>query len=436
MSIGFVHLSDIHFGQESGGTVLIHDDVKEQLIEDVRCVVGTLKSGHAAGIIVTGDIAYGGRTCEYKTAAKWLDQVASAAGCAISDIQIVPGNHDIDWDEISPATKIMLRTINAGGEPELDQFLASDEDRDLLFRRFSAYRSFAQGYRCSLDINAVPTEQRVMKLSPGRVIRFVRLNSALVCSKNDKKGDLLLGARQRVLKRRSGEELVVLSHHPLDWFQDSEDARLFFRSRARVFISGHEHKPSVKIEETDQCGTLMMLSAGAAVPPASDGSFDYCYNLIEFECETGEDALSVNVVPRIWINELKRFGADEGLLNGGAQSHVLTCTNWRSSSGDKTKNESVQREYRLDIVIDGSGQDRRLNPKEAKLNDDYSLLLLRFFRDISRDRRLKILVKLDAIPSDWSGTLSEAFERMAFDKLVESGRLDELRNLINRELCT
>ena len=39
MSAGFIHLSDIHFGQENGGTVRIHNDVKERLIEDVALVV-------------------------------------------------------------------------------------------------------------------------------------------------------------------------------------------------------------------------------------------------------------------------------------------------------------------------------------------------------------------------------------------------------------
>ena len=214
MSIGFVHLSDIHFGQESGGRIRIHDDVKERLIDDVKLNVNNLESGHAAGIIVTGDIAYGGRASEYKLAAAWLDKVAAAAGCDITNIQVVPGNHDIDRDEITELTKMMLDKIVAEGEPALDSFLKSDADRDLLFRRFLAYRPFAEGYRCPLDTNAELAEERVVELASGRAIRFIRLNSALVCSKNDEEGKLLLGARQRVLKQRTGEELVVLSHHP------------------------------------------------------------------------------------------------------------------------------------------------------------------------------------------------------------------------------
>jgi hypothetical protein len=61
MSIAFIHLSDIHFGQEKGGNLYINNDAKDQLLIDVRKVVATLPEGRAAGLIVTGDIAYGGR---------------------------------------------------------------------------------------------------------------------------------------------------------------------------------------------------------------------------------------------------------------------------------------------------------------------------------------------------------------------------------------
>ena len=316
MGIGFVHLSDIHFGQEKGGQIKIHDDIKKRLIEDVEFVAKNLESGRAAGIIVTGDIAFGGRAKEYKAAADWLDEVAKAAGCNIFDIQVVPGNHDINRDEITPLTEIMLERIVAEGEFCPQHFLDNDIDRDFLFRRFSAYRSFASGYRCLLNTSAELAEERVAELAPGRSIRFIRLNSALACSKNDEEGKLLLGARQRVLNQRPGEELVVLSHHPVHWFQDSEDAWLFIRNRARVFISGHEHNPSVKIETIEEGSDLMMLAAGATVPPNSDDIFNYCYNFIEFDWDDETDALSVYVRPRAWVNGRKQFGVDDARLDG------------------------------------------------------------------------------------------------------------------------
>ena len=99
----------------------------------------------------------------------------------------------------------MLDRIAAEGEDALDRVLKKDEDRELLYRRFSAYRPFAQGYRCPLDTNAELAEERAVELAPGRLIRFIRLNSALAfVRRNDEEGKLLLGERQRVLPQRIG----------------------------------------------------------------------------------------------------------------------------------------------------------------------------------------------------------------------------------------
>ena len=427
MSIGFVHLSDIHFGQEKGGTIRIHNDVKDRLIDDVKLVAQTLESGRAAGIVVTGDIAYGGRTSEYTEAAAWLDNVADAAGCDLVDIQVVPGNHDIDRDEITELAKLMLDKIVAEGEPALDNFLKSEADREFLFRRFSAYRPFAEGYRCPLDTNAELAEERVAELAPGRAIRFIRLNSALACSKNDTEGKLLLGARQRVLNQRPGEELVVLSHHPVHWFQDSEDALLFIRNRARVFISGHEHNPSVKTETIEDGSDLLMLAAGATVPPNSDDTFTYCYNFIEFDWDAEADALSVYIRPRAWVNDKKRFDADNLRLGGRDPRFTLGSPNFRNAlqANDLPIHDAVL-DGPSDTVTITALTDHGPKPTEVAVVDTYPLLLLRFFRDISPAQRVGILASLGALPPNWPGTLSETFERKAFDRLVKEGRSNEL----------
>ena len=402
MSISFVHLSDIHFGQEKGGKIRIHDDVKIRLIDDVTLVARSLKSGRASGIIVTGDIAYRARAPEYTAAAAWLDKVADAAGCDVTDIQVVPGNHDIDRDEITELTEMMLAKIATEGEPALDRFLKSDADRDLLFRRFSAYRPFAEGYRCPLDMNAELAEERVAELAPGRAIRFIRMNSALACSTNDEEGKLLLGARQRVLEQRPGEELVVLSHHPLHWFQDSKDALLFIRNRARVFISGHEHNPSVMTETTEEGSDLMMLAAGATVPPNTDDTFTYCYNFIEFEWDAEADALSVCVLPRAWMDAKKRFEADNVRLGGREPKFTLGCPNFRSSPRIREDRASV--DGPSDTVIITPLDDHGSKAQEAAMvADTYPLLLLQFFRDISPAQRVGILASFGAIPPNWKG---------------------------------
>jgi Calcineurin-like phosphoesterase len=160
MSVAFVHLSDIHFGQERGGVVVVHDDAKERLIEDVASSVETLPKHRAAGII-TGDTAYAGKAVEYKAAADWLDKVAAAAKCAITDILVVPGNHDIDREQISSSAEWQLSEIETKGETALDKFLANDQDRAILYARFAAYIPFAEAYNCSMDCHGGLASKKV-----------------------------------------------------------------------------------------------------------------------------------------------------------------------------------------------------------------------------------------------------------------------------------
>ena len=432
MSIGFVHLSDIHFGQERGGQVRIHDDVKESLIEDVGVAVKHLEAGRATGIIVSGDLAFGGRQSEYAQAAKWLDRVADAAGCDRTSVQVVPGNHDIDRSQITPATEMMLNRIAEEGETALDAFLEDVADRELLFRRFSAYRPFAAAYRCPLDTSAELSEEHVAALAPGRSIRFIRLNSALVCSRNDEEGKLLLGARQRVMRERPGEELVVLCHHPLHWFRDSEDAMRYISNRARIFISGHEHDPGVRVEPVDDGRDLMMLAAGATVPPVAEEGFNYSYNLLEFRWEEATDGLSVRVRPREWADSLKRFSRGSRSKDENGCLFELACPNFRAVAGAEVRGAGEKEiEGAFETV-----QVHVLNEPDAEVREEpmagsYSLMLLRFFRDISSSRRLSILATLGALPPDLQGVVNETMERRAFDKLVKAGRSEELWS----ELC-
>ena len=410
----------------------IHDDVKESLIEDVGVAVKKLGAGRATGIIVTGDIAFGGRKSEYAQAAAWLDRVADAAGCDRTSIQVVPGNHDIDRSQITRATEMMLDTIAEEGETALDEFLEDEADRELLFRRFSAYRPFAAAYRCPLDTSAELSEEHVAVLAPGRSIRFIRLNSALVCSRNDEEGKLLLGARQRVMRERYGEELVVLCHHPLHWFRDSEDAMRYISNRARIFISGHEHEPGVRVEPVDDGRDLMMLAAGATVPAVAEEGFAYCYNLLEFKWQEATDGLSVRVRPREWADSLKRFSRGSRRKDDDGCSFELACPNFRAAAGAEVQGAGEKEiEGTFETVQVHVLNEPDAEVREEAMADSYSLMLLRFFRDISSSRRLRILATLGALPPDLQGVVNESMERRAFDKLVKEGRSDELWS----ELC-
>lgn len=445
----FVHVSDIHFGQERDERIHIHTDVKDQLIADAAEVVRGLPGGIAHGIMATGDIAQTGRREQYEHAGEWLDRLAKAVGCEIFRIQMVPGNHDLDREKLSMGGEYLLNVIKKGGPSDYEKILANETDRTALFARFEAYSRFCEGYDCALDTEGKFATNLHVELAPGRSVRFVRMNSALLCSgkETEEEPELMIGARQFPIPRNEGEENVVLIHHPLHWFKDSEDARTYLRSRARVLISGHEHNPKVSIDKVEEGCDLMMLAAGATVPFKSDETYTFTYNVIEFDWDAEQDALSVVIHPRVWNPKRTCFEADEVRLGGKAQRFVLGSPNFRKCQ--KTLGESAVSGQTIEQAHKGEPPRIELTKMEPVIEmvaaaevdegvtmspevQGYRLILLRFFRDLTEGERLHILVELDALPEDSDEQVTQAVERQLLDWLVRGGRIAEVEQKIDQ----
>ncbi|MCZ4323160.1 metallophosphoesterase [Pseudomonas anguilliseptica] len=423
MSAIFIHLSDIHFGQEKdGGKLATNTDAKNCLIKDVRSELET-KGVTASGIIVTGDIAYSAQEEEYAAAGAWLDQLAKCAGCDPKSIQLVPGNHDIDREAINEALSWKLKLIREKGDPFLDALLDDDKDRESLFTRFEAYRNFAEAYGCDLDTRGEYSADYYVELAPGRKLRFVRLNSALICAKKDIKGGLILGARQRILPEEDGEEVVVLMHHPLTWFLDTVEAGKYIENRARVVISGHEHYPSVEVKPVEGGSDLMMLAAGATAPDEVDGKYTYKYNILEFDWDRETDSLAVSINPRTWDDCRKKFSRDDEFLAGTEGAHILASPNFRRSAppalDDYQKSTDAPAVNAIVNPITGSGK------AEMDIDVRDRTLRLKFFRDINDAQRLKILVDLADLPDDIH-KLDHSLERTFFARILKKGLGNEL----------
>jgi hypothetical protein len=444
MSAVFVHVSDIHFGQEKDDRVHIHADVKQQLIADAKEVVSTIAGGTAHGILVTGDIAQSGIKAEYDDAALWLDELAASIGVKISCVQMVPGNHDLDRSKLSPAVRRILDHIRMGGPPEYEETLSDPLIRAALFARFEDYGSFSFGYDCPLNDEAAYASEMVVTLAPGRAIRFIRFNSSLLChgKERDEHPELMIGARQFTIPRADGVENVVLVHHPLSWYKDQEQVRDYIRSRARVFISGHEHDPKVSVDNVEQGSDLMMLAAGATVPFKSDAIYTFTYNIIEFDWDEGIDGLSVTIHPRAWNAQRTRFEADNQRLGGASPNYRLGCPSFRKADRPgvattaqpentvSTEGHAFSVEPTIEMVlIESSDGEPKLMPP---LVEGYEVARLRFFRDLLEGERLRVLVALDAIPEKFDEPMSQGLERRLLDRLVRNGKLGDVEKMIDQ----
>lgn len=441
MPAAFVHVSDIHFGQERDHSIHIHNDVKLQLIEDAAEVVAGLPAGVAQGILVTGDIAQSGTSQQYQDASRWLDELAGRIGCPIHRVQMVPGNHDLDRTKLSVGGSALLNYIRAGGPAEYEQVISNPNDRATLLARFEDYGRFSFGYRCGLDEEAKFATNLRIEVGPDRWIRFVRLNSSLLCTGEEREEypELMIGSRQFTIPSKAGEENVVLIHHPLHWCKDSADVREYVHARARVFISGHEHNPKVHVEPVSEGCDVLMLAAGAAVPYRSNDDYTYTYNIIEFDWDEASDALVVTMYPRVWDRAGKCFQADDKRLGGKDPRFSLGSPNFRklgpvtsAAGGGTTTDAGLTEPVVEDVPAATAGGELGETPPMPPAAEGYELALLRFFRDLVESERLRILVEMDAVPSDFDERMTQGVERRLFDWLVSEGRLTEVKAMIQK----
>ena len=421
MPLTYVHLSDIHFGQEKGAEVYVHNDVKECLIEDVATVKVEAGIERMDGVIVTGDIAFSGKKSEYDFAAQWLDRLTQVIGCEKTDVIVVPGNHDIDRDRITPPAKLILGHLLESGVDELEHYLADPKATELLYDKFDDYRDFAEGYGCPLVSDGGVAVTRQVAIAPGRILRFVGLNSALLCTgyKSDE-GNLLIGGRQHVLPRCDGYELVVLCHHPLKNLRDRKLVARYIRSRARIHIYGHVHQPSVSIETPMEDADLLTMSAGAVVPPGSENGYQYTYNVLRFEWDASTEGLEVEIVPRTWDEGATRFKADTNRFGDDRFRRSLRCPNFKNQAVAASAREaSFPCPTEATAAAPAEPLSNVAGGKAMGTSSD--LLRLHFFRDLSAEQRVQALVEVGLLTDDWTSDLTHTLERRLFDKALGSG---------------
>lgn len=440
----FVHVSDIHFGQEKDDRVHINADVKQQLIADAKEVVSNISGGVAHGILVTGDIAQSGKWAEYEEAGKWLDELAASIGVEIHCVQMVPGNHDLDRSKLSFSGKQILDHIRAGSAKEYEGILNNATDRAALFARFEDYGRFSFGYNCPLNNEGAFASEMEVSLAPGRAIRFIRFNSSLLChgEERDEHPELMIGERQFTIPRTNGVENIVLVHHPLSWYKDQDLVRNYIRSRARVFISGHEHDPRVSVENIEEGCEVMMLAAGATVPYKSNDIYTFTYNIIEFAWDEEIDGLSVTMHPRAWNAQRTYFEADHKRLGGASPNFRLACPFFRkanrpeATATEQPSNAPVAEvgvcpaEPTMELtLLESLEEEVQAMPPKAP---GYETARLMFFRDLLEGERLRILVELDALPDNFDTRMSQGLERRLLDMLVRDGKLSQIEKMIDQ----
>ncbi len=425
MAFRVLHLSDIHFSTKPDDELIVHTDVRDHLLHDLRDEV-VPRSGKIDTVLIAGDIAFSGKREEYAKAAEWLERVTSICGCERTDVLTVPGNHDVDRDRILTVTKMIHRRLRTCSLPDATRELVEvAESKDgSLTDKLTDYQAFASSYGCRFKSPSRPRWNRLFSMGDDCKLNIVGLTTVQVCDGddvNDVKGALLLGKHQYVFDRAPRIEQIVVMHHPLEWLKDQREAHQYLSTRARVLIFGHEHFQEISKIEAANHEDRLVISSGAVTPEHATDPYIYRYNVLEFSLVRvgGEPCLAVTVFPRVWILERTRFDADTARL-GGRESTTfeLRCPQFKLPA-NKTPSTVP--------ITDGSTND---DPNmDADDSEAFARLNYFFWRYLGWQERLKVLVQADVLPKVPQAPLPQTVEHLALDRARTEGKLGQLWDL-------
>ena len=309
--VTFIHLSDIHFSQRDNSSQYdLDQQIRRAILEDLERRPG---GDHGyKGVLVTGDIAFGGEKEEYKTAQTWLDEVFRATGTTADTAYVVPGNHDVDRRFVQPEFPLWDSHARIRKEPSAsvwNDVIAKQLQKDplhSLLAPLEQYNNFAQGYDCrTLPDELAWTHVLKTPMSDGTRIRLHGLNSALISDGDDAPGRMLVSQFQTSrFCRTAGIVDVVMCHHPPDWLMDKTAVREALRAFAPVALFGHEHDARIVADKKQ-----VQLFAGAVQPSRRDPGWLPTYHVLQLEVENhnSERVLAVRIHTREFRRDFRFY---------------------------------------------------------------------------------------------------------------------------------
>ncbi len=342
--VAWLHLSDWHQKelkdneQSAAGS---RKEILDRLLDDISSRVENVHSSleKLDFVVFSGDLAFSGRSREYIDALEFfVKPVLKAAGVPNSRFFIVPGNHDVDRDNIPTgadrdlATAIREKSLEKYRE-DIDKNLQDPYSRQRVLAPFKAFREFAiSGLNNKFGVND-PDFFYFDKLISGEYsVTVVCINSSFLSGytldldgKVDDYGRLSIGEMylNRIMNLApSSDVVVVVMHHPIAWLSELEYNRIeeLLARKSQFVLHGHQHIPRVHSSHTTD-GDIVVIPAGASYQEAlpRDPRHVSAYNFVTVDPRER----SGTVFLRRWSDRTKSYGADTEIWKGGEFPFVL-----------------------------------------------------------------------------------------------------------------
>ncbi|MES9905807.1 MAG: metallophosphoesterase [Sedimenticola sp.] len=300
----WLHLSDLHIGNNN-------ESQEVALSSLVNAVHEFSKDQTFDLVLITGDLAFSGKKEEYDRFEELvLAPLRSSNLFSNAKILSVPGNHDVDCDSVLPVSWGGL------GSSRQDRFFHSNSQGQSIRKPrapgFEAYSHFIK--KNEIDgVDPLVEPASLLSLTfGGKRINFLTTVTAFFSDKevtDERLTPAPLHAIRYLLKdQNKADHLVILGHHPKDWFtRDTVDPfwTLLVKQYA-LYLHGHLHRTQVSHGNLG----LVTLGFGAVYQAPSDRPLSAYYRNSMAICELDE---SLHIAVISWDAEQGRWQKDSSL---------------------------------------------------------------------------------------------------------------------------
>lgn len=376
MMLKILHLSDLHFTASGISQDLVVSSLSKML--EKLCKEETKPNV----IVLTGDIAFSGKTEEYAKAKEFIDKIALFCNVNVERIFIIPGNHDVDRSKIEK--KFINWYYKFTKEEELNDVLTTSQAMEVIKGGTNAYFEFLKHYMSGKNsigdlgqfVATVPFGQN------GLSLKIIGLNSSLFCGYDgDDQKKLALGLSQvnDCSENIDSNKDIVIScvHHPFECFHSCEAPTLSLLERiSDIILSGHVHKANNYAYRSSKSGETIFVTAGSGYEKRTTQNG---FNIIEIDSDSLAGTITFyKYLPdkHLWIKNKDINHENDGVFN------------FQINKG-ATKNTTV------------------IPPEKNHANSTYMVVLDGKFDELDRERFEAIEVHLKTICKDLNVTIKK-----------------------------
>ncbi|HEK1829907.1 metallophosphoesterase [Proteus penneri] len=260
-----LHISDLHLSMNKkvGFNYEQARNIVEKLLSDVRNLSITEKIDIDT-VFFTGDMTFSGQADEFSLFREhFLQPLINGLGITTENVYIVPGNHDMDRSAIKSSEKPLRNTYP---DEELSNIFSSIDKGDEEWSRSKEYSKFIQEVSSNKNIEHSGQLCRVHKIS--NKLYIMCINSSWLAQDDEDKSNLRITDSQlKILDRVKiphGAKIIALTHHPLDWLNNSDRNKFssFIEKSISMLCFGHMHSFQQKQESNFSEGITLFLQAG------------------------------------------------------------------------------------------------------------------------------------------------------------------------------